>query len=40
VEQMRVREAVTKELLFMPGLAQIEEEIVEIQVGKLAESIR
>jgi hypothetical protein len=37
---MRVREAVTRELLSMSGLAQIEEETSEFQVGKLAKAIQ
>jgi hypothetical protein len=39
-EQNVIKEAVTKELLFLLGLAQEEEESVEIQVGKLIESIQ
>jgi hypothetical protein len=37
---MQVREGVTRALRSVPGLAQIEEETTEIQVGKLVESIQ
>jgi hypothetical protein len=37
---MGVKEAVTKELRSVLGLAQIEEDIVESQVEKLIESIQ
>jgi hypothetical protein len=40
VEQMGVREAVTRELRSMSGLAQIEEETTKSQVGKLVEAIQ
>jgi hypothetical protein len=40
VEQTVVREAVTRELLYVPGLAQVEEETFKIQVGKLVEAIQ
>jgi hypothetical protein len=40
VEQIGVREAVTREICFVPGLAQMEEEIAESQVGKLVEAIQ
>jgi UTP:GlnB (protein PII) uridylyltransferase len=39
-EQIGIREAVTRELSFVSGLAQTEEETTEIQVGKLVESIQ
>jgi hypothetical protein len=37
---MGVKEAVTRELCSVPGLAQMEEETVESQVGKLTEAIQ
>jgi hypothetical protein len=40
VEQIGVREAVTRALRSVPGLAQMEEETTEIQVGKLTEAIQ
>jgi hypothetical protein len=40
VEQIGVKEEVTRELCSMAGLAQMEEEIAESQVGKLVESIQ
>jgi hypothetical protein len=39
-EQMGVKEAVTRELCFVPGLAHIEEDIVENQLENLAEDIQ
>jgi hypothetical protein len=40
IEKIGVREAVTRALRSMPGLAQMEEETIEIQVGKLLEAIQ
>jgi hypothetical protein len=37
---MGVRETVNRELFSMSGLAQMEEETVEIQMGKLIEAIQ
>jgi hypothetical protein len=39
-KQTVVREAVTRELLSMRGVAQMEEETVKSQVGKLAKAIQ
>jgi hypothetical protein len=39
-ERIVIKEAVTRELLSMSSLAQMEEETVEIQVGKLVEAIQ
>jgi hypothetical protein len=39
-EQIGVREAVTRELCSMPGLAQMEEDPTKSQVGKLIEAIQ
>jgi hypothetical protein len=39
-EKTAVKEAVTKELRFVSGLAQEELDSVEMQVGKLAEAIQ
>jgi hypothetical protein len=39
-EQMGVKEAVTRELHSISGLAQIEEDIVESQVEKLVQDIQ
>jgi hypothetical protein len=39
-EQTVVKEAVTRSVFFMSGLAQEEEESVKIQVGELAEAIQ
>jgi hypothetical protein len=40
VEQIGVKEAVTRALRYVSNLAQIKEDTVEIQVGKLIESIQ
>jgi hypothetical protein len=40
VYQIGVKEAVTKSLFFVSGLAQMEEETIESQVGKLGEAIQ
>jgi hypothetical protein len=40
MEQIGVREAVTRELHFVLGLEQMEEETSESQVGKIVESIQ
>jgi hypothetical protein len=39
-EQSVVKDTVTRELLSVSGLAQMEEEIFESQVGKLVEAIQ
>jgi hypothetical protein len=40
MEQVGVKEEVCRELLFVTGLEKMEEDPVEIQVVKLAESIQ
>jgi hypothetical protein len=39
-EHIGFRKAVTRSILSMPGLEQMEEETTESQVGKLAEAIQ
>jgi hypothetical protein len=39
MEQIGVKEAITRALRFVTGLEQMEEDPVESQVGKLVESI-